>query len=206
MLFPRSPLKFVRLCYAHSASQTSGLCNACTSVPFGILHACVLCFACLTSQTPGLCSACASVPFGILHACVFMFCVQRFSLGPFWVCTLVFVTFCYAYFASQTSGLCSAFLSVSLSKSLYAYLSRVLLLCVFSLTNIGFVQCLSLGPPVKFVRLSLSCYAMRISPHQHQFRAVLFSRLPFKFPRLYWSCFVKTVKFVSAFVKHFETL
>ena len=77
-------------------------------------------FRYFASQTSGLCSACTSVLFGILHACVFMFCVlclantgfvQCFSLGPFWVCTFV-CTFYYANFASQTSGLCRAFLSV----------------------------------------------------------------------------------------------
>ena len=92
---PRFPIEFVRLCVA-------------------------FCYTYFASQTSGLCSACTSVPFGILHACVFMSCVLRlantrfvqcFSLGPFWVYTLVFVTVCYAYFASQTSGLCSAFLS-----------------------------------------------------------------------------------------------
>ena len=43
--------EFVRLCvsfrYAYFASQTSGLCNACTSVLFGILHACVFMFCVL---------------------------------------------------------------------------------------------------------------------------------------------------------------
>ena len=34
---------------------------------------CFLCFACFASQTPGLpCSARTSVPFGILHACVYV--------------------------------------------------------------------------------------------------------------------------------------
>ena len=63
----------------------------------------------------------ARFPLEFYTRVFFMFCVLclaniGFSLGPFWVCTLVFVTFCYAYFASQTSGLCSAFLSVSFSK------------------------------------------------------------------------------------------
>ena len=34
--------------------------------------------------------------------------------------------------------------------------------------------------PVKFVRLSLSCYVMRILPHKHRVCGVLFSRGPFK--------------------------
>ena len=74
------------------------------------------------------------------------------------VCTVIFVTFCYAYFPSQTLGLCSAFPSAS----------------------------------CWFVRLPLSCYAYFAS-QKHQFCAVLFSRLPFKFSRLYWSCFVVRV-------------
>ena len=34
---------------------------------------------------------------------------------------------------------------------------------------------------------------MHTSPHKHQFCVVLFSWLPFKFTRLYWSCFVVRV-------------
>ena len=64
---PRFPIEFVRVCVA-------------------------FCYTYFASQTSGLCSACTSVPFGILHACVFMSCVLRlantrfvqcFSLGPF---------------------------------------------------------------------------------------------------------------------------
>ena len=63
------------------------------SVPFEFVRVCVaFCYTYFASQTSGLCSACTSVPFGILHACVFMSCVLRlantrfvqcFSLGPF---------------------------------------------------------------------------------------------------------------------------
>ena len=37
------------------------------------------------------------------------------------------------------------------------------------------------------------CYVMRTSPHKHHICAVLSSRLPFKFTRLNWSCFVVRV-------------
>ena len=67
VLLPRFPFKFVRLCvsfrYAYFASQTSGLCSACTSVPFGILHACVFMFCVLRLANTGF--------------------VECFSLGPF---------------------------------------------------------------------------------------------------------------------------
>ena len=120
---------------------------------------------------------------------------------PLEFCTRVFLGF--ACFASQTPGLCSAFSSapfefvrLCLSRFVMRTLPHKHRVCAVPFPR----------PPVKFVRLSLSCYFMRTSPHKHQFHAVLFSRLPFKFTRLYWSCFVKTVKFVSTFLKHFETL
>ena len=84
---------------------------------------------------------------GILHARVFMFCVLRlantgfvqcFSLGPFWVCTLVCLT---------NIGFVSAFPSGYPSLNVCTLMfATFVLLCVFSLTNIGFVQCLSLDP------------------------------------------------------------
>ena len=67
-------------------------------------------------------------------------CAVLFPRAPFWVCTLVFVTFCLT-----NIGFVQCFSLGSLLKSLYAYVSHVLW-CVFSLANIGFVQCLSLGP------------------------------------------------------------
>ena len=88
--------------------------------PFEFCTRVFLCFACFASQTPGLCST--------------------FPSAPFWVCTLVFVTFCLT-----NIGFVQCFSLGSLLKSLYAYVSHVLW-CVFSLANIGFVQCLSLGP------------------------------------------------------------
>ena len=198
--------------FAYFASQTSSLCNAFPSVH---IQVCTLMLRALRLTNIGFvqCLQLGSL-WNFARVC---FYVLRASPRKHRVCSALFPRPLLIFYARvchvllcvlclTNIGFVQCFSLGSLSKSLYAYLSRVLLLCVFSLANMGFVQCLSLGPPVKFVRLSLSCYAMRISPHKHQFRAVLFSRLPFKFPRLYWSCFVKTVKFVSAFLKHFETL
>ena len=86
---------------------------------------------------------------------------ECFSLGLPYFKRVMFVTFCYTYFPSQTSGLCRYFPSAT----------------------------------VKSVRLSLSCYVMRTSPHKHRFRAVLFSRLPFKLTRKNISNFCR----ISAF-------
>ena len=81
--------------------------------------------------------------------------VQCYSLGSRKVCcTLVlhfalFSNFCFAWFASQTLGLCSAFPSAHVkSVTLLLRFSQCLvrtLFCVFCVTNTGFVQCYSLG-------------------------------------------------------------
>ena len=93
--------------------------------------------------------------------------VQCYSLGSHKVCcTLVlyfyfalFSNVCFACFASQTSGLCSAFPSApvkSVTRFCYALVRN--LFCVLCLTNTGFVQCYSLGL-VKFVAyLCLFCF------------------------------------------------
>ena len=85
------------------------------------------CFACFASQTSGLCSAFPLAPvksvtrFKFCYASVSVSClkntgfVQCYPLGSRKVCcTLLFnfalfINFCFACFASQTSGLCSAF-------------------------------------------------------------------------------------------------
>ena len=95
-----------------------------------------------------------------------MFCVfwltntwflHCYSLGSHKVCcTLVlyfalFSNFCFACFASQTSGLCSAFPSAPVkSVTRFCYALVRTLFCVFCLTNTGFVQCYFLGS-CKFV-------------------------------------------------------
>ena len=78
--------------------------------------------------------------------------MQCYSFGSRKVCcTLLFnlfysVIFCSACFASQTSGLCSAFPSASVnSVTRFCYALVRNLFCAFCLTNTGFVQCHSLG-------------------------------------------------------------
>ena len=123
------------------------------------------------------------------------------------------VFLCFACFASQTPGLCSAFPSAPFEfvRLFVRFIMRTLLhkhrVCAGLFSRFTFKKfvllCLSRfvmrnfshkhRSPLKFVRLSLSCYVMRTSRHKHQFCAVLYSRLPFKFTRLYWSCFVVRV-------------
>ena len=78
--------------------------------------------------------------------------VQCYSLGSHKVCCMLvlyfalFSNFCFACFASQTSGLCSAFPSASVkSVTRFCYALVRNLFCMFCLTNTGFVQCYSLG-------------------------------------------------------------
>ena len=97
---------------------------ACTSVPFGILHACVIMF-CVRKHR--VCAVFFPRPLLSFYACVYhvLLCVfsltnigivQCFSLGPLLsLYALIFVMLCCMYFASQTSVLCSAFLSATVS-------------------------------------------------------------------------------------------
>ena len=78
--------------------------------------------------------------------------VQCYSLGSSKVCCTLafnfalFSNFCFACFASQTSGLCSAFPLASIkSVTRFCYPLVRTLFCVFCLTNIQFVQCYSLA-------------------------------------------------------------
>ena len=208
--------EFVRLCvsfrYAYFASQTSGLCSACTSVPFGILHACVFMFCVLRLAYTGFAQFFSPRPLLSLYACVchIMLCALRLTNIGFVQCfSLGSLVSLYAYvsrFVMRTSPHKHRVCAVLAPRFRLEFCTRVFMFCVLCLTNIRFVQCLSLGPLFKFLRLSFSCYVMCTLPHKHQFRAVLSSRLIFKFTRLYWPRFVKTVKFVSAFLKKFETL
>ena len=121
-----------------------------------------------------------------------MFCltntgfVQCYSLGSHKVCcTLLlyfasFSNFCFVCFASQTSGLCSAFPSASVkSVTRFCYA----LVSVFCPTNTVFVQCYPLGSrKVCCTLLFNSFYSVilvfRALPHKHRLCAVLFHRLP----------------------------
>ena len=78
--------------------------------------------------------------------------MQWYSLGSSKVCCTLefnlalFSNFCFACFASQTSGLCSAFPLASIkSVTRFCYALVRTLFCVFCLTNIRFVQCYSLA-------------------------------------------------------------
>ena len=105
---------------AYFASQTSGLCNAFPSVPFEVctLMFLMLCYAYFASQTWGLCSAFALGSLLSLYAYVSRF-VIRTSPHKLRVCAVLAPRFplefctrafsCFACFASQTPGLCSAF-------------------------------------------------------------------------------------------------
>ena len=115
VLFPRFPFEFARLCvsfcYANFASQTSGLRSACTSVPFGISHACVFTFCVLRLANTGFVQCFSLRPLLSLYACVchVLLCVlcltnigfvQCFSLGS--------LLSLYAY-VSRSVALCSRF-------------------------------------------------------------------------------------------------
>ena len=124
VLFPRFPCEFVRLCvsfrYAYFASQTSGLCSACSSVPFGILHACVFYVLRALPRKHRLFPR----PLLSLYACVCYVLLCVLCLANIWFVQCFSLGFLF--------------------KSLYAYVCHFLL-CVLCLTNIGFVQCFSLG-------------------------------------------------------------
>ena len=173
-------------------------------------------FACFASQTQGLCSAFPRPSLEFVRFCLSrIVCVLRltnigfvqcFSLGPLWslyayVCYVCYVMLCYAYFASQTSGLCSAFALGSL-LSLYAYVLRFVIrtsphklrvcavlaprfplefctrafscLASFASQTPGLCSAFP-SAPFEFIRLCLSRFVMRTLPHKHRVCAVLFS-------------------------------
>ena len=163
MLFPRAaPVKFVaRLCCIL-------LCSA------------IFCFACFVSQTSGLGSAFSSSPvksvtrfcYALVRNLFGLFCltntgfVQCYSLGSRKVCcTLVFnfalfSNFCFACFASHA--------------------------------NIGVVQCFSFGSCkvgyTLLLRFSQN-FVLRVFPHKHRARAVLFPLASLKFTPFWFSSF-----------------
>ena len=123
--------------------------------------------------------------------------VQCYSLGSSKVCCTLafnfalFSNFCFACFASQTSGLCSAFPLASIkSVTRFCYPLVRTLFCVFCLTNIQFVQCYSLASRqvccmLVFILLYsvIFCFACLLFPSAH----VKFT--PFWFSLLYSVCF-----------------
>ena len=122
----------------------------------------------------------------------------------------LFSNFCFACFASQTSGLCSAFPSAPIksvtrfcldfqkspssdfiwstcSKSSFCYALVRTLFCVFCLTNTGFVHCYSLGSRqvccmLVFVLLysAIFCFACFTTP-----TSGLCSAFPYGSPQVY---------------------
>ena len=120
--------------------------------------------------------------------------VQCYSLGcPKVCCMLVFnfalfSNFCFACFASQTSGLCSAFPSTPVkSVTRFCYALVRTLFCVFCLTNTGFVQCYSLVSRQVCCMLVFTllysvifCFACFASP-----TSGLCSAFPFGSPQVY---------------------
>ena len=149
-------------------------------------------FACFASQTSGLCSAFPSAPvksvtrfcYALVRTLFCVFChtntgfVQCYSLGCRKVCcTLVFnfplfSNFCFACFASQTSGLCSAFPSAPVkSITRFCYTLVRTLFCVFCLKNTGFVQFYSLGSSsllhaCVYFALFINFFAQCVLPHE----------------------------------------
>ena len=123
--------------------------------------------------------------------------VQCYSLGSSKVCCTLafnfalFSNFCFACFASQTSGLCSAFPLASIKSVTRFYYPLVrTLFCVFCLTNIRFVQCYGPSLPssllhacVYFALFGNFCFACLLFPSAH----VKFT--PFWFSLLYSVCF-----------------
>ena len=144
-------------------------CKVCRTLVFNFALFSNFCFACFASQTSGLCSAFPSAPVksftGFCYAffrtlfCVFCLTntgfVQCYSLGSHKVCcTLVFnfalfSNFCFACFASQTSGLCSAFPFGSpqvYTLLVFFVLFSLLLLCLLCSTSSGLCSDFSPAP------------------------------------------------------------
>ena len=135
--------------------------------------------------------------------------VQCYSLGSRKVCcTFVFiillysVIFCFACFASQTLGLCSAFPSAPVVCGTL-FLLVIHVLC--SLPHHHRV-CAVLFPPLEFTPFCFSlfywvfffCYAC--FAQQAQVCAVIFSRAPFEFARVFFACIIQ---FLFCFLRSF---
>ena len=133
--------------------------------------------------------------------CYVMLCYVMLCYVMLCYVMLCYVMLCYAYFASQTSGLCSAFALGSL-LSLYAYVSRFVIrtsphklrvcavlaprfplefctrafscLACFASQTPGLCSAFP-SAPFEFIRLCLSRFVMRTLPHKHRVCAVLFS-------------------------------
>ena len=126
--------------------------------------------------------------------------VQCYSLGSRKVCcTFVFilllysVIFCFACFASQTLGFCSAFPSAPV-VCCTLFLLVIHVLC--SLPHHHRV-CAVLFPsaPLEFTPFCYACFTQ-----QAQVCAVIFSPAPFEFARLFFACIIQ---FLFCFLRSF---
>ena len=186
LVFPRSV--FALLCFSNFSpyASTRPAVRFCSALPFApvkfFARLCFalfskFCYACFASQTSGLCSA---FPLGSCK----IFARLRFVL---------FRRFCFACFASQTSGLCSAFPSVPVlfyysvtyvlralphkqrvcavlfprflkvfCTLVFCFIIQSIMLCVFCLINIGFLQCYSLGSWKCFARLCFGLFFSKL--------------------------------------------
>ena len=91
---------------------------------------------------------------------------------------------CFACFASQTPGLCSAIPSAPIkfvARLCLILLYSAIIFCVLCLTNIGFVQCFSFrSRKVRYLLLLRfrQNFVLRVLPPKHRVCAVLLPRLP----------------------------
>ena len=137
VLFPRSPLKFVRLCYVM-------LCYVMRTSP----HKHRVCAVLLPSVPYWVCTRMCRVLLYVLRLTNFGF-VQCLHLGSLW--NFARVRFHVLRASPRKHQVCAVLFPRPL-LSLYACVCHGLL-CVLCLTNIGFVQCFSLRIARKFVRV-----------------------------------------------------
>ena len=115
---------------------------------------------------------------GFTHAKWYLF-FQHSRLPTLVLFFALFSNVCFACFASQTSGFCSAFPSAPVK-----YVTRFCyaLVSVFCLTNTRFVQCYPLSSRKVCCTLLFNLFdsvilVLRALPHKHRLCAVLFPRL-----------------------------
>ena len=157
----------------------------CTFFKFGLRA--VYSFACLASQTQGLCSAFPRSSFEFVRFCLSRI-VLRTSPHKHRVCSMLnprsplkFVRLCLLCYVMRTSPhkhrVCAVLFSRFPLNFVRLCLLCYVMLCVLRLTNIGFVQCFSLGSLFSLYAY-VSQFVMRASPHKQRDWAVLASRLP----------------------------
>ena len=128
---------FILLCWCAFASQTMGLFSAFPSAPFPVCTCLFVMLMCFASQTTGLCSAFLFGSLPRLHMFILLcwcalprkqwVCLVLSLRLPSPFCTCLFVML--VCFASQTTGLCSAFPFCSLPH-LHTFICYVGVLCL----------------------------------------------------------------------------